>query len=114
MSENVVQPQRAAPFDPAVLLALAERCEKEEPSFAMECAIAEAIGAYSTPPRNYTVSLDAAVTLVPVETWKAEQGDEAGYAVVECGPVFVVSAKTPALALCAAALRARAALAGNP
>lgn len=95
MSNN--SPAVAAPFDPAVLLALAERCEREEPSRELDEAIA--VAAFDLEARPYsqrskrirtmwwyvrgtddvmfygakgipfwTASLDAAVTLVP-EGW---------------------------------------------
>ena len=132
------------PIDPSVLLALAERCEREESSRELDAAILNAvghqaiarkialsgwewrkngIGIWSRMPWP-TTSLDSAVTLVPegwawfvqwigspftegsVRLWipaqrtqklKIEDTDGVG--------------KTPTLALCAAALRARAAIA---
>ena len=75
------------------------------------------------PPR-YTASLDAALSLVPDGwKWTLHSADTAGppcaYCVPNMGrlpwPMWVndVSAATPALALCAATLRARAEEAGN-
>ena len=75
-------------------------------------------------PANWTASLDAALTLVPDGwKWTLHSADTAGppcaYCVPNMGrlpwPMWVndVSAATPALALCAATLRARAEEAGN-
>lgn len=36
--------------DAATLLALADRCEREDPTFELECAIAEATGWYRPHP----------------------------------------------------------------
>jgi hypothetical protein len=111
------------------LLTLAERCEREEPSDALDWAIAQA----TTPPgvrgwyqKPYTTSLDAAVTLVPEDwNWTVERycfdavmpyrepGAKASVWRDSRNPrerFFYIEAKTPALALCAAALRARAAM----
>jgi hypothetical protein len=97
------------------LLSLAERCEKaDKGSFALECAIAEAVGGLATPPRNYTVSLDAALELVPIgHDWSLFFDNSA--ALAGCMPASEdgcdmtdVPGSTPALALCAAALRAQA------
>lgn len=63
----------------------------------------------------YTASLDAAMTLVPEHSvWHVSGGSRrGGYAVIESGddkvPDFKSAASTPALAICAAALRAKAA-----
>tara|TARA_R110000868_G_scaffold411706_1_gene707774 strand:- start:13708 stop:14211 length:504 start_codon:yes stop_codon:yes gene_type:complete len=126
---------------PEALNALADRVEREEPSYALDCKIehlceperAKHIGNA----RPYTTSLDAALTLVPegmmVENWSemrdagpltgmwlaqlcprgprrrlAEISAAALRAVCDADPC--THAKTPALALCAAALRARAAM----
>ena len=67
------------------------------------------------PPPTYTASLDAAMTLVPEGFYKSfaaiRFGDGLPFAeVVERKPperIFSAYAATPALALCAAALRAR-------
>ena len=102
---------------PADLLALAERCEREEPSFLLDSAITlamhpeyagEGTSTVTAKVHPYTTSIDAAVGLVPEGmAWTAG-----------CEPDFtpfarlwehdLVWASTPALALCAAALRARA------
>jgi len=96
-------------------LALAERCEREEPGADLDSAIWKAL--FPAEPsanwEDYTSSLDAAVTLVP-----NGNGYIAGKKSIDTadGVVFGsertvrVTASTPALALCAAALRARAAL----
>lgn len=126
---------------PEELLELADRCEREGASYALDCKIehfceperAKQIGNA----RAYTTSLDAALTLVPdgmmVENWSemrdagpltgmwlaqlcprgprrriAEISAAALRAACDADPC--VHAKTPALALCAAALRARAAV----
>ena len=108
------------------LLELADRCEMEHDimSSPLDVDIARAVGVQPIrvfrggidadeewPP--YTTSLDSAVTLVPEGcAWRA------GCA-IDFTPVAVVfghdvhadaDASTPALALCAAALRARASL----
>jgi len=121
----------------AILLSLADRCEREEATHDLDVAIAVAAydleaRPYATGKRKlwwykrgtdgtamfygeeyiprYTTSIDAAVTLVPEGmAWTAG-----------CEPDFtpfarlwehdLVWASTPALALCAAALRARASL----
>lgn len=99
----------------ADLEALARRCESEEPSWQLDIAIGEAVfgvkyGTAGAP--RFSSSLDAAVSLVP-----SEHKDHWG--VAQAGPDCVAHvgnqenegpAKTPALALCAAALRARAAM----
>jgi hypothetical protein len=129
-----------------VLLALAARCEAEEPSRELDTAIV--LAAFDLEPRPYsagkrvlwyfkrgtdsvmfygersilayTTSLDAAVTLVPEShVWRVGSGGcNGGYACtvgVGTGQPYGNGenrwAKTAALALCAAALRARAALA---
>jgi hypothetical protein len=106
--------------DPATLLALAERCEQAAgPDRELDFVIAAGIGWPDSPnshqnARRYTESLDAAVTLVPEGwTWARFHGG-----VVECmtlnGPGNSIlfergEGNSSALALCAAALRARAA-----
>jgi hypothetical protein len=115
------------------LIALAERCEKATgPDRELDAEIARAIGWTNVSPVGHghvghcpnhffgsvplhTASLDAAMTLVP----EGEQWNVASYPWAEHthkaaawvgnkrGPV--IGAATPALALCAAALRARAA-----
>lgn len=119
------------------LLALAERVEKASgPDRELDADIAKAVGVPATlvigheclgnlrsVPQNaprYTASLDAALTLVP-KRWRTESIGEnpqiAGRWTVWLRHrlddprhgVAVGDAATPALALCAAALRARAA-----
>lgn len=121
-----------------LLLALAARCEVEKPSKTLDADIGRAVG--ETPkikniyrqnryPREllrtdkvfpaYTTSLDAAVTLVPEgKDWQAGKiGNECAAGIYPAAhhPFATHKAKaaTPALALCAAALRARAAIAGQ-
>ncbi len=117
------------------LLDLADRCEREEASWDLSVAIELAIVAgtrrftgkgpfcvetadqrrYNPP--AYASSLDAAVTLVPEgASWNVQMYRGSGDAMVvyednEDRPDLdaEASAATPALALCAAALRARAA-----
>lgn len=98
------------------LLSLATRCEEATGANKMlDEAIYEAVGAvpirhhsFVYPHYAYTASLDCAMSLVPEgrehdwsliggSYWQAEVADESA------------DAATPALALCAAALRARAA-----
>ena len=146
--------------DRDVLLALANRCEREEPSAELNKAIyvasgfclhekttfsgaqsdtgftcddcrADSWGNRSKNGKNqrlydnviaYTTSLDAAVTLVPddcvwgVDNFAGTTARIIGGDVTDGWDVYsdVGTTKTPALALCAAALRARAALAPAP
>lgn len=109
------------------LLALAEQCERaEQPEREIDRAIAEALNLdqfYSCGSRRWklTGSLDAAMTLKPLGArivalteeisvpaaparWFAKLGNAE-----RPGGMPTVQAATPALALCAAALRARAA-----
>jgi hypothetical protein len=96
---------------PERLLELAERCERATgPNFRLE----QEIGAVVFPKLAdiylpYTASLDAAMTLVPDGANVALQtdGGPGPIAIVTPGERFARAA-TPALALCAAALRARA------
>ena len=114
--------------DPATLLDLADRCEQAAgPDRELDIAIAAGLGwpdgRYSPPilpfervrlPRHYTDSLDTAAALVPdgwaVELVQALSGSpwhatlRGGSALV---PIIGATASKPALALCAAALRAR-------
>ena len=102
-----------------VLLDLAERCEREEPSRVLNEAIERAIhsgGPFPITTAPYTTSLDAAVTLVPAG-WIYRLGSfaEEGTHWAELNqPMHGATtesdrlAKSVALALCAAALRARA------
>jgi len=109
----------------AGLLELAELCEKAEgPSYALEQAIGRAVRCPTVVPPIYTASLDAAMSLVP-EGWgwlvsqpnaKAiasgllkERTPVLGEVQYGCDLRFAVAAATPALALTAACLRARAA-----
>jgi hypothetical protein len=107
-----------------VLLQLAKRCEREEPHGLLDAAIyAVVFGAMDMQDTSfaYTTSLDAAVTLVPERTyfnlhdyrWTGKTRHQ-WVADIKDGHLRVlvsVRAASPALALCAAALRARAALA---
>ncbi len=134
----------------ADLLALAERCEREEPSRELDAAIfalcppKDVEGRWQVsrhdkalvtrdigtefdlrpvePGVRYTSSIDAAVTLVPdhVETAQIlREKSGAGTVLLwlskvrEDARIVEGGAKTPALALCAASLRARAE-AGKP
>lgn len=119
------------------LLVLAERCEREEPSWDLcidiELAIVPGaihrtwdyhfrigLGDKVYNPPAYTTRVDAAMTLVPDDfVWLVENlcGNAArvigpeidGQVASGVSPIADDLAKTPALALCAAALRARAA-----
>ncbi len=108
--------------DAVTFLALADRCEREEASRELDAAIFRATGwegvnmAYVP---HLTSSLDAAVTLVlPEHAWSISQlqpqyeacvsGIDGRFLVREDIEKYS-TAKTAALALCAAALRARAA-----
>lgn len=117
-----------------LLLQLAERCEREEPSRRLDLDIAcgalgfesdsdFSTGRYGVRPagriwwystlseiKAFTSSLDAAVTLVP-EGWSGRIGLVGWASVLDgaCINDFHCRGRTPALALCAAALRARAA-----
>lgn len=110
----------------STLLELADRCEREEPSRELDAAIARFLAGNfyewwkNRPgPADFTTSLDAAVTLVPnnADWWEIyyERGWVRGpvraevkwHRVREETRAF---AATPALALCAAALRARASM----
>jgi hypothetical protein len=102
------------------LVALAERCEHATgPDRELDCAILVAIdwrynSAWRHLPR-LTASLDAAMTLVP-EGWWVQQltqshNRDATWVSLHSdtpAPVVQTSARADALALCAAALRARA------
>ncbi len=115
------------------LLALAEKVEAATgPSFLIEQEIADAVG-HNPRARlpKYTASLDAAMTLVPerhavdVTMWGPHWGGQhrarllpliqEGDRLFHRGsdPHYCVNAATPALALTAAALRARAAMMGE-
>lgn len=102
------------------LLALVERCKSEEPSEELDLAILDAVGGngnqwrkFDSANPNFSHSLDAAVTLVPEgDIWSAHGSDapgHRGYAEISTmrePHYFRADACTPALALCAAALRA--------
>ena len=109
--------------DCATLLALAERCEQAAgPDRELDFAIAAGLGWPDSPnlhqhARRYTESLDAAITLVPEGCdWHVQANPSVGACWASVGgPIKqrissdVRKAATPALALCAGALRARAA-----
>lgn len=62
----------------------------------------------SVPIPAYTASLDAAMTLVPEGcSWTIQRNRNALATFASCGPNTDAYAATPALALCAAALRAQ-------
>lgn len=111
------------------LLKLAKRCEAAiGPDRELDAAIAIANGSkavvsyghpalgnfYRAPAffKHYTASLDAAMTLLPDRAWWSVEAQPLGSGkyLSECGDERVASAVSPALALCAAALRARDAL----
>lgn len=105
------------------LEALAERCEREKPSLALSFAIFRAVSKRPDDVQpDYTASLDAAVTLVPGSDdvfWRLGHDGEGPDPSVFRAEILVCSANIPgsvarsgtsALALCAAALKARAAL----
>lgn len=98
------------------LIALAERCEAATgPDRELDKRIFLHAGDFSEAlremPPAYTASLDAAMTLVPKGWyWRTDQGRNAGGACFKADSheqIFTL-ADAPALALCAAALRARA------
>ena len=90
---------------------LADKIEAlEGPDRETDHAIHYALG-LSGGSKFYTASLDAAMTLVPEQAvwlvrWAGEE-NEAGATVGEGEDYYKAIGKTPALALCAAALRAR-------
>lgn len=107
---------------PEALIAIAERCEKATgPDRALDYDIAHFVTSAHLANHGkapaYTASLDAALTLVPDSLfpgvsqsvfhcdWHSWMGDEDGDGPLTRGEA---NAATPALALCAAALRARA------
>ena len=107
----------------ATLLAVADRCEREEPNDELNWSIMEAVRPDhgQTQATPYGHSLDAAVTLVPEGMgWSCGDHSPGGvrvgnylasvWAFKRSARIDYCFAKTPALALCAAALRARAAL----
>jgi hypothetical protein len=105
-----------------VLLDLAARCEREEPSDELNWSIMEAVRPDhgQTQATQYGHILDAAVTLVPADwtawelrSWETKTRFSADLSrMTECDANPEEWAhgrgKTPALALCAASLRARA------
>jgi hypothetical protein len=110
----------------ADLLTLVERCEQATVgrfgSYALNRAIGEATGVGGKPGRlhgkdftvwpNFTASIDAAVTLVPEgHRWCCDtmNGNRVSAFVENGANGKWHDAATPALAICAAALRARAA-----
>ncbi|TAJ89703.1 hypothetical protein [Reyranella sp.] len=116
--------------DRAVLLALAERCQREEPGRKLDAAIAAATGwqhihtHYGTPVGElpgypddwdtipfFSTSLDAAATLVPPNRfgWTVESKVGGARANATVGRKHFGFAETEAMALCAAALKAKAA-----
>jgi hypothetical protein len=125
MSNTSLSP-RALPQS-ELLEALAARCEREDSSWELCIDIELAIRRGATRddmktgrairwghkrynPPEYAFSLDAAVTLVPEKwSWRVDGGRAARVSIF--GDRHSTKAKTPALALCAAALRARAAAA---
>lgn len=85
------------------------------PDYALEFDIARTLKRAAHPPKNYTASLDAAMSLVPEgATWELDCGTEQStatvFAPIADEPGWVTDAPaqaaTPALALVAAALRA--------
>ena len=131
-------PDTIATSTAEALLALALRCEREEPSRDLDFAIGQVVhgfdrlvvdgtehwgyrGHYARELSRYTTGLDAAVTLVPEgykwAVWHDGQarvrvsGPETPAFLAPSWEAFDVT--TPALALCAAALRARAAQGGR-
>jgi hypothetical protein len=101
----------------SALLELAARCEAAAgPSFALDIEIAYAINhPLEGLAKPYTASIDAARTLVPEEHdlfLMQGHGEKASAATPHRQSAITDerSAATPALALCAASLRARAAL----
>lgn len=114
------------------LLELAARCEREDGGFNLDKDILRALGytwrgmaywyrddSHTWPhkPSNFTTSLDAAVTLVPEDFyWSLDSdsnarvvGPEDSNGRVAAGYSDTAVSLVPALALCAAALKARAA-----
>lgn len=93
------------------LLDLAERCEREEPSAGLDDAIFMAVGCMIGDQAVFSISLNAALTLVPPQcAWEVSWTiSYVARAVVYGQDIHVdCEGETPALAVCAAALRARA------
>lgn len=115
------------PSNAQLLLQLAERCEREEPSRHLDFLIRyRALGVPMTDTEAcplFTTSLDAAVTLCPPDhyldlhdwTWDEEPSWCASLCSKSANVTMRWShkAKTGPLAICATALRARAAIAGE-
>lgn len=104
---------KSAQDHPLLLLAL--RCEREEPTYALDVAIKAAVIGGGGMPKPYCTSLDAAVTLEDayfVISVCAQKGTPTLVAWIdsESGVVFKAKAATEPMARCAAALRARAAM----
>lgn len=123
ISQEGNAPAIAASKQRDLLLALAARCEREPPNRDLDGAIWDLLCVECDwrggNPKRFTTSLDAAVMLVPEKArWVLEIGPppDLGATVYpdwdndpfdkECA-----FAKTPALSLCTAALKARAAVA---
>lgn len=107
----------------SILLELADRCEREEPSRALDAAIKAAVIGGGGMPKPYTTSLDAAASLAPEHWYVAEihfdiDGWNATLSLGLAGDtVSGNNAPTEAMARVAAALRARGGycgLAGKP
>lgn len=113
------------------LLELADRCEGEEASRDLDIAIANYLSRYHyewwrdrAGPSNFTHSLDAAVTLVPAGAWREISGPRRYLNIPSPVPNYWRAevttweprresrgwGSTEAMSICAAALRARAAL----
>lgn len=97
---------------PEALRALAERVEIGDATLAADLDITAALD-WSVKALDYTTSVDAALQLLPPGTWA--EGTLSSPSVIEVhsktvlDPLGRAEAATPALAICAAALRARAA-----
>lgn len=126
--------------DAQTLLALADRCEREEPSRELDASItvaklgdgwciSSAEGWVCVPHQeiieapHYTTSLNAAVTLVPndfgmdLQRYWIKEGERWSANLswgIDGDYIEIMDGKSGALVLCAAALRARAALAKDP
>jgi hypothetical protein len=101
-----------------VLLALADRCEREGPSIDLDADIWWALFPDAEPTKwpAYTSSLDAAVTLVPEGAYLAgvrQINQTLFWAIIgfeaDAETEWQGEAKTEPMARCAASLRARAA-----
>ena len=98
---------------------LIERIEAlDGPCFAVDTAIADAIGAPPGLAKPYTASIDAAMTLVPegevgIHGWDYSEWSIRQIHIDSSEQVYESRAKTPALALCAAALRSQSNIEGG-